>query len=1016
MTDVEQLLLHLLDPTQQRQATTEFEKIKKADVNSTLLKLKDIFMSPKSSSDSKHLAAVEIKNIFTKHWGNDENTEFMIDSSSIKLFANEAYPMLKLCYNKHYSINILNVISQIAFYDVSGNFDFRKIFAEMQSDIKTNPNDNEINLVVGLFLKTVSKVTKDNAESILSEFSNEILGMILNRLESLNVTENFEAYYYYFKTFECLVFRSEIDFTDEKFLAQELNISAWIEILKSAMSSEVFIEGFKSTETEVFCSKLLRSCYRCSIKLAEISQLEGIDKTLLLKPNQMLDLIQYIENVTMKLFDAIKSSIKLTFNQNTDKLVFMMCAFISALVQHTSINADQSKDKLAAEIFNNSLIPILCTLFKSADDFAFDINECLYLKISGDDFSDIVKYQSKFETIKNFLMFALSDDCPTMKVIIDDVLAKVRGEKDNNLISAYLVVLGWIFTAFFELVECHKLGIEIIEMAKTNSQIIVPVLYALESLANLPFDDMNPIFIRICNYLTDSISDRLNIEETDEDAQKVKDCYMYLLGHFIDAIDDESDIIGWLQSRSVEILGSCLGIKLTNSNIKIDTDSVSQLSVPQARLIKSLSQFGFAEILENACQISLTLLADLKQKLLSLVAGSNFESHTVSPLRTPFRTVEQLIDMPHTEESLKRFAELEKFILEISEMVTSNKIEHLITECLDLLTSFTAKQILPDTVDFLKKLFILINDADGSDVYYDFRDVAPLLHNCFENFDAQAIDKSFLQNSLDLIATILAEEDELMIIEHEFAIWSKLFEVYLLNFGKILDEKVFKLCINLVCKLLNDSFPDYASLTGFLSEFDEQQNQGFDIFKRNIVLSLAAAIISKPQTTCTFAIKNITWLKSNANLWKVFQIAAAASKINHYLRVYSLSLIEILEVIGDEATQKDIIEEIKSLNKRIIKADSENCGDQLNVTSELNLNDSLEAENNTIEKCCEAECGGCEMNQDEDSMCDGLDEDQEPDLVVNENVLQNYTSKIESESMNFSQMLTEKLSKLNIKI
>ena len=95
-------------------------KIKKADVNTTLLKLKDIFTSPKSSSDSKHLAAVEIKNIFSKHWGNEENTEFMIDSSSIKLFADEAFSMLKLCYNKHYSINILNVISQIAFYDVSG--------------------------------------------------------------------------------------------------------------------------------------------------------------------------------------------------------------------------------------------------------------------------------------------------------------------------------------------------------------------------------------------------------------------------------------------------------------------------------------------------------------------------------------------------------------------------------------------------------------------------------------------------------------------------------------------------------------------------------------------------------------------------------------------------------------------------------------------------------------------------------------------------------------------------------
>ena len=33
----------------------------------------------------------------------------------------------------------------------------------------------------------------------------------------------------------------------------------------------------------------------------------------------------------------------------------------------------------------------------------------------------------------------------------------------------------------------------------------------------------------------------------------------------------------------------------------------------------------------------------------------------------------------------------------------------------------------------------------------------------------------------------------------------------------------------------------------------------------------------------------------------------------------------MLEVIGDEATQKDIIEEIKSLNNRIIKIDSENC-------------------------------------------------------------------------------------------
>ena len=112
----------------------------------------------------------------------------------------------------------------------------------MQSDIKNNPDDNETNLVVGLFLKTVSKVTKDNAESILSEFSKEILDLILNRLKSLNVTENFEAYYYYFKTFECLVFRSEIDFTDDKFSAEELNISAWIEILKSAMSSEIFIE------------------------------------------------------------------------------------------------------------------------------------------------------------------------------------------------------------------------------------------------------------------------------------------------------------------------------------------------------------------------------------------------------------------------------------------------------------------------------------------------------------------------------------------------------------------------------------------------------------------------------------------------------------------------------------------------------------------------------------------------------------------------------------------------------
>ena len=78
------------------------------------------------------------------------------------------------------------------------------------------------------------------------------------------------------------------------------------------------------------------------------------------------------------------------------------------------------------------------------------------------------------------------------------------------------------------------------------------------------------------------------------------------------------------------------------------------------------------------------------------------------------------------------------------------------------------------------------------------------------------------------------------------------------------------------------------------------------------------------------------------------------------------------------------------------------------------MNESLEGENNAVEKCCEAECGGCD--HDEDYMCDGLDEDQEPDLVVNENVLQNYTSKIESESMNFSQMLTDKLLKLNIKI
>jgi len=249
------------------------------------------------------------------------------------------------------------------------------------------------------------------------------------------------------------------------------------------------------------------------------------------------------------------------------------------------------------------------------------------------------------------------------------------------------------------------------------------------------------------------------------------------------------------------------------------------------------------------------------------------------------------------------------------------------------------------------------------------------------------------------LASILSEEDELLIIESDFVIASKLLEVLILNCGSLFTEPLFKICCNLICKPINVIAKNFNSMEKFLSEFNENVYNGFETFKRNMILCLASIVISNPEKACLFAKKEISWIDTNEKLWQLFEIAAKNSIIEHHLKLFSYAMTQMLSLIDFKNNGQKYASKISQINLKFKEID-ENIESDKNVTEELKNIEKEPAE--------ESE----ENEEEEESECEDYDEEQ--NLIVTEEVLQNYTSCLEKDTFDINKVLGEQMKMLNI--
>lgn len=225
---------------------TSFIKLKSSNIDSVLLKLKDVILDPGASSQNQHIAAIEVKNTIMKCLANQENPKHKISPGTLKIFSDSIYPMIKQTHGQQLCVQLIEVLKYLCCSDSintgSCQFDTESFLGAVESDLKGTQHTLVASECLKNVLKTNSKVfgsSKPPHSAICSKFSERVLQMLKSAclaLVNTQATPDYELWGNLMKCQHYLVLENP----ELKFVKKVFYDADWVRIFESVLQDQHF--------------------------------------------------------------------------------------------------------------------------------------------------------------------------------------------------------------------------------------------------------------------------------------------------------------------------------------------------------------------------------------------------------------------------------------------------------------------------------------------------------------------------------------------------------------------------------------------------------------------------------------------------------------------------------------------------------------------------------------------------------------------------------------------------------
>ncbi|MEN2496600.1 MAG: hypothetical protein MHMPM18_001100 [Marteilia pararefringens] len=1025
------------------------------------------------------MASIEMKNSLNKFWEERENENHQIHPSTIMEITQNIYKMIMNSTNNKLTSQLVEVFKNLVANEPKG-FYSTKFFTMVSEDIKAADFETEgkskleTDAVEKAFV-CLKNYLKQN--QLVDCFDNDynlqkVTAILQNTRSKLNIKNNSAILEIVFKIERYFI---EAELSEKHGIADEkiLNI---IEMQKITFTEEV-LDHFLDYENESIQNQrasyysCLTSLYKCLICLCACDDAGNSNAM----RQEAFDLsINFSSLISKRLCNGPNCE-RFLIDTDSDNLFYALSTLISCLFHNPHVS--EVDEDFAFEFITQSYLSILHICVSNSSKYSSNMGSYLISLIMGDYDADACQNNPKYDTIRQCLSFSFNTRELKDRVLAHCISKLPTGQFSPNYENCSIILLvSWVMDRCVDSKQVESLCQLIINDSTQIKHKSTPMINQFIAIlfinsAALFCLSSPEVQISACNFLFNWIQELLHqSKESDGEREPLFECALTCLTNIIDDSELDTTILDWLKDHTVPLINLCLNINLQipiesgksgNSSVNLDfthnNTEFERFSAVKSRLLQVMSNFE----LEEVCKYSLNISSSLSDSILGCLSKCygkvSEQSHHLSDnqkeeddaaanksqyeISCMLRALENLILICNTPSNSSSAggktddaeshenAALETKFMKISEFVFDNKVDALFTDTFDIITALTSKAVSPALLTYISSLIMRLEKDDS---YYEFKDIAPIIHNCLENVHNYATIEPLLQSFTSLINAILSETDEIFQVEHEFTLASKILEVILLNFGKFLSPQIFDHITPLISKFFSQLDADFnqmllkiASCIGVDSRarIGDINSSTWSMFNLNMVNCLAALYYANKEIfeACIGGLKNVNSFQKFITLIINLSNHFNSSKIDnfsnvHNLKLYNLVLIISISSMCEKSTIKESLIAIGKNNCKIkCILESENTNEVISQ-SEEGKDEDVVIEDEEGHKSDHGESQECS----DSSVGDGTDEDSRgsEEFVVTQATLDNYKSKLDIDGseggLDFQKILNEQLKKLSV--